>query len=106
MLPPITLKQMLCSRAICSAVIDRVLFESVDSGMATTVAEVNNRGPVEVIYVSAIAYYVYLYISSQPNKKVKFEKLNQYVLSENGYRWINTTLFILFLLIKNPLNAI
>jgi ABC-type Fe3+ transport system substrate-binding protein len=106
MLPPITLKQMLCSRAICSAVIDRVIFESVDSGMATAVAEVNNTGPVEVIYVGALAYYLYMYLMSQPTKKDKFDKLNQYVLSENGYRWINTALFILFLLIKNPLNAI
>jgi hypothetical protein len=106
MLPPIPLKQLLCTRAVCSAVIDRVVFESVDSGMTSTVVEVSNTGPVEVIYVGITVYYVYTYVMNRPSKKAKFEKLNQYVLSDSVYRRINALLFVLFLLIKSPSNAI
>ena len=106
MLPPITLKQVLCSRAICSAIIDRVVFESVDSGITSTVAEVSHTGPVETIYIGIAVYYVYMYVLNQPSKRAKFDKLNQYVLSEKLYRVINTLLFGLFLLIKSPANAI
>lgn len=106
MLPPIPLKQLLCSRAICSAIIDRVVFESVDSGMTTTVVEVSHTGPVEVFYIGMAVYYAYTYLANQPSKKAKFERLNQYVLSSNVYRGINSLLFVLFLLIKSPANAI
>jgi hypothetical protein len=106
MLPTISLKQLLCSRAICSAIIDRVVVESVDSGMTTTVSDVVQAGPVEAIYVGMAMYYAYTYLANQPSKKAKFEKLNQYILSENVYRTINIALFILFMIFKSPSNAI
>ena len=106
MLPPIPLKQLLCSRAICSAVIDRIVFESVDSGIATTVSDISDTGPVEFIYAGIAIYYVYSYFVEHKSKKTKIEKLREYVLPNSVYRAINTFVFVIFLLIKNPANAI
>ena len=45
-------------------------------------------------------------VQHQSPKHIKNTRLHQQVLSDNVYRLVNMSLFVLFLLIKNPLNAI
>lgn len=104
MLPPISIKQIIGTRAIYSVVIDRIAIETLDSNVITSMVQC--MGPAEIIYGGFAVYYAVLHLESQSTKQAKIERLNQYVLTDSTYRIINSILFVLFLLIKNPYNAI
>jgi hypothetical protein len=104
MLPPISIKNILCVRAVSSIVMDRIVYETIEPTTITTI--VNNTSPTDILYVISTAYFIRMYIQNQSPKHIKQTRLNQQVLSDDVYRCINISLFILFLLIKYPLNAI
>jgi hypothetical protein len=117
MLPPIShllqslplqswsINQLLCSRAVCSTVVERIIVETVDSNLTTAVDDFQ-MGPAEFGYIFAAIYSMYLYFQSQSPKYQKMEKLNQYVLSKSTYKMIQVALFVIFWIVKNPANAI
>ena len=102
--PPISIKNILGVRAVCSVVMDKVVYEVADSTTVTTLFSYTN--PTDLLYFAFALYFLQLYLSDHTPKRAKETELRQLVLSESVYRNVNVILFVLFLLIKNPLNAI
>jgi hypothetical protein len=104
MLPPISIKNILCVRAVSSIVMDRIVYEAVDPSTITNIVSYTN--PTDILYIISAVSFIQIYLQQQSPKHIKQTRLNQQVLSDDVYRCINISLFVLFLLIKNPLNAI
>jgi hypothetical protein len=102
--PPISIKNVLGIRAVCSVVMDKVVYEVADSTTVTTLMSYTN--PTDILYFIFAAYFIQMYISDHTPRRARETELRQLVLSDNVYRSVNVILFVLFLLIKNPLNAI
>lgn len=102
--PTISVKNILCIRAVCSVVMDKVVYEVADTTAMNTLFSYTN--PTDILYILFAVYFIQMYITEQTPQRAKETELRQLVLSENVYRAINSILFVLFLLIKNPLNAI
>ena len=104
MLPPISIKNILCVRAVSSIVMDRIVYEAIDPSTITNIVTYTN--PSDILYVVSSVYFIQMYLQHQYPKRIKNTRLHQQVLSDHVYRCINISLVVLFLLIKNPLNAI
>jgi len=102
--PTLSVKNILCIRAVCSAVMDKVVYEVADTTAINTAFSYTN--PTDILYIVFSVYFIQMYITEQTPKRAKETELRQLVMPENVYRAINSILFVLFLLIKNPLNAI
>lgn len=100
----IPIKNVLCARAIGSMVMDKVVYETLDSSTMSSIF--TSPSPSDVIYIGLTCYFIKLYISEYTPIRAKETKLHQYVLTPRVYRSLNISLFILFWIIKNPLNAI
>jgi len=104
MLLPISIKNILCVRAACSVVIERVIYESIDT---TSVNELSNyTNPTDILYFISSIYFIQMYLFEKSPEYEKQTRLRELVLSPEMHRSIHITLFFLFFLIKNPLNAI
>ena len=104
MIPPISIKNVLCVRAVSSIVMDRIVYEAIEPSTITNILSYTN--PTDILYVVSSVYFIQMYVQHQSPKHIKNTRLHQQVLSDNVYRLVNMSLFVLFLLIKNPLNAI
>lgn len=93
----------MCVRAVCSVVMEKVVYETFDTPPTTIFSDAS---PSDIIYVVSAIYFVRLCIFENSPKRMKETQLHQMVLTEKVYKLINAILFIMLVMMKNPLNAI
>ena len=105
-IPSIPIKTIICTRAVCNIVLDRIMFESVDETILPTVYHwANCPSPTDLVYIGVAIYYLHAFLSANSPKQRKLSELDEYVLSKPVYNRIKMLLLIIFMLIKTPANS-
>ena len=108
MIPPLlsqmSIKNVLSIRAVCSVVMDKIVYEALDSSTITHAFTCPT--PTDILYIVFAGYFIKLYLSEYSAIRTKQIELHQYVLTPGVYRTLNLCLFMIFLLVKNPENVL
>ena len=107
MLPPtLSVKNILSVRAICSVVMDKVVYETLEPTTLSNVFVCPTPTLNDTVYIVLVVYFANLYLSEYTSIRAKYTQLHQYVLTPGVYRNVNAVLLVLLLLVKSPQNAI